>query len=206
MAVFPPPGNVPGPFGPGGSGFPPSGGGVPPPFGGVVVHRARLLPRLVLVAVIMFVSTAVTGAIVWFAVIDTVDDGQLGSRGGATRGTERGAEEVAGGVDLPVGWPEALAPPDGARIVTSVASDGGTPDEQLVLVVEATGGGVAVADALRTQLATAGLTVTSDALTAEGVGSLGASGAGWEASVALSPIPARPEVTTVSWVLRRGPR
>ena len=171
-----------------------------------MVHRARLLPRLALVAVIMAVSTVVTGAIVWFAVLGATDDVQQGRGGGATRSsTERGAE-VADGVDLPPGWPEARAPAEGTEIITSVASGGGTPDEQLVLVVEAPGGGAAVVDALRAQLAAAGLTVTSESLTAGSVGSISATGAGWEASVAVSPNPARPGVTTVSWVVRRGPR
>jgi hypothetical protein len=206
--AFPPPGGVPGPFGPGGSGFPPAGGFGPPggvpPFGGVVVHRARLLPRLILVLALLAVSTAVTGAIVWFSVLGTADDVELGRRG-ATRSTEVGAG-ADDGVDLPPGWPEALAPGAGTEVITSVASGGGTPDEQLVLVVEATGGGAAVVDALRAQLAAAGLTVTSESLTAGSVGSISATGAGWEVSVAVSPNPARPEVTTVSWVLRRGPR
>ena len=205
--AFPPPGGVPGPFGPGGSGFtPPSGFGPPggvPPFGGVVVHRARLLPRLLLVLAFMAVTTAVTGAIVWFSVLGTADDVRLGSRGGATRSTEPAADA---GVDVPPGWPDALAPAEGTEVVTSVASGGGTPDEQLVLVVEVPGGGAGVVDALRAQLAAAGLTVTSESLTAESVGSISAAGAGWQASVAVAPNPARPEVTTVSWVLRRGPR
>lgn len=207
--AFPPPGDVPGPFGPGGRGFPPPSGfgppgGVPPFGGGVVVHRARLLPRLLLVFAFMAVSTAVTGAIVWFSVLDAADDVELGSRG-ATRSTEAGAG-IVDDVDLPPGWPDALAPAEGTEVITSVASGGGTPDEQLVLVVEVPGGGAGVVVALRAQLAAAGLTVTSESLTAESVGSLSAAGAGWEASVAVSPNPARPEVTTVSWVLRRGPR
>jgi len=207
-AGFPPP--VPGapaagPFGPGGTGLPPNPGGLG--FGGpVVVHRARLLPRLALVAVIMLISTAITGAIVWFAVFSG-DDVELGGRRGTgTTASESGGVDSPGGVGLPEAWPETLRPPEGATVVSAVVSSGGTPDEQMVLVYELAQDGPAVAEALRTQLAAAGLTVTSDALGPEGSGSLVAAGAGREANVAVGPTAGRPGVVTVSWVLRVGPR
>ncbi len=202
--TFPPP--TPGPFGPGGGGSsPPPFGGPPSPFGGVVVHRARLLPRLLLVGVFTLLPLVVTVAIVWFSF-----DG-AGRRDGPTRVTERGADaEIVGGgggeVALPTGWPEALTPPEGARVVSSVASGGGTPEESLVMVVEVRGEGPAVARALEEQLAAAGLAVTTDAVGPDGTGALTAAGAGWEASVTLAPTPARPAAITVSWVLRAGPR
>jgi hypothetical protein len=182
--AFPPP---PGPFGP----------------GGIVVHRARLMPRLVLVGVIMLVSFGVTGAIVWFTVLgaaDDVRDARDGTR--FTVPSARGTDPVS----VPQGWPEALAPPEGATVVSSVATSAGTPDEQLLLVYEVTQDGPAAADALRAQLAAAGLTITSDAIGPEGTGSLTAAGAGREASVAVAPAAARPGVTTLSWVLRPGLR
>lgn len=187
------------------SGFPPPSG-VPPFGGGIVVHRARLLPRLLLVAVIMGISFLVTGAIVWFTVLGTADDVRLGRGDGTTRATERGAEaEVGGsgsGVSVPQGWPEALAPPAGATVVSAVATSAGTPDEQLVLVYELEQAGPDAAATVRGQLAVAELTVDHDAVGADGTGSLVATGAGREANVSLSPIPARPGTTTVSWVLR----
>jgi hypothetical protein len=198
MAFGPPPG-TPGPFGPGGSGFPPPGG--VPPFGGVVVHRARLVPRLILVAAIMGISFLVTGAIVWFSILGTADDVRAGVRDGYRYTPPTTAE-----VSAPEGWPEALIPPAGSHVVSAVTTSPGTPDEQLIMVVEVDGEGPAVADALRAQLTAAGLTIDGDAITPAGIGSFSASGAGYEASVAVSPIPGRPGITTVSWVLRPGLR
>lgn len=187
-------------------GFPPPPGF--PPFGGVAVHQARLGPRLLLVAVIMGLSTLVTAAIVWFAVVGTGQTMDLGAPGRGTRSVERGAqaEVVDDEVDLPATWPAALAPPSDAEVVTAVTSSAGTPDEQVVLVVEVADEAPAVASALRGQLTAAGLTPTSDALGADGTGSIAATGAGWDATVSVTPIPARPGTTTVSWVLRPGPR
>lgn len=166
--------------------------------GVIVVHRARLLPRLLLVAAITGVSLLVTGAIVWIAVLGTDPEVSIG-RGGGTRVVERGAEaEIVH--ELPRGWPEALRPPTGSMIVSSVTSS--APEEQLVLVVEAPGAGVPVAEALRAQLAAAGLEVTADGLGPDGTGGLTAAGGGWDASISVGATPARLDVTTVSWVLR----
>ena len=177
-----------------------------------MVHRARLLPRLALVAVIMLISTAITGAIVWFSVFSG-DDVERGSRRGtATTASESGADDGPGGADSPGGvavpeaWPEDLRPPAGATVVSTVVSSGGTPEEQMVLVYEVTQDGVATADALRAQLVAAGLTVTSEAIDPAGSGALVAAGAGREANVAVGPTAGRPGVVTVSWVLRVGLR
>jgi hypothetical protein len=207
----PPPGATAGPFGAGGTGAPPNPGGLG--FGGpIVVHRARLLPRLALIAGLMLISTAVTGAIVWFSVFSG-DDVELGSRRGtANTASESGGVDTPGGFDSPGGvgvpetWPETLRPPEGATIVSAVVSSGGTPDEQMVLVYEVTQDGLATVDALRAQLVAAGLTISSDAIGPDGAGALVAAGAGREANVAVGPTPGRPDVITVSWVLRVGPR
>ncbi|HEX7135415.1 MAG TPA: hypothetical protein VF228_22760 [Iamia sp.] len=172
-------------------------------YGVVVVHRARLLPRLVLVGGIMLVSFGITGAVVWFTVLGAADD--VRDAQDATRFTVP-APGATDPVSVPQGWPEALAPPEGATVISSVATNAGTPDEQLVLVYEVARDGPVAADALRAQLEAAGLTITSDAVGPEGSGSLTAAGAGREASVAVAPTAARPGVTTLSWVLRPGLR
>lgn len=207
MAFGPPPGPFgppPGPFGPGGTGFPP-----PNPFGptagaggGIVVHRARLLPRLALVAVLMAVSFGVTGAVIWFAFVGATDD------------VRRSDGEQAAGVDaadpgavaVPAGWPDTLGPPEGATLVSSVTTGAGTADQQLILVYELTQDARAAGDVLRYQLAAAGFTLGTDAVAADGTGSLIATGGGREATVSVVPDATRPGVTTISWVLRAGPR
>jgi hypothetical protein len=177
-----------------------------------VVHRARLLPRLALVAVFTLIPTVITGAIIWFSVFSG-DDVELGGRRGtvATASESDGADppggaDSPGGVGVPESWPETLRPPEGATVVSAVVSSGGTPDEQMVLVYEVTQDGLATADALRAQLVAAGLAVTSDAIDPSGSGALVAAGAGREANVALGPTLGRPGVVTVSWVLRVGLR
>jgi hypothetical protein len=177
--------------------------------GGVVVHRARLLPRLLLVLGLVAIPVLIVGLATWFVALGTAEDvgraGRVGSPG-VTTPELPGVTAAPRQVGPPEGWPDALAPPDGATVVTSVAAGAGEPDEQLVMVVEVHGEGPAVGEALRAQLATAGLTITSDALGPGGVGALMAAGAGWEASIAVAPDPVRPGVVTISWVLRRGLR
>lgn len=204
-----------GPFGGGSSvggagGFPPPHGfGSPtgiPPIGGVVVHGTRLVSRLVTVAVFMGISFLVTGLVVWFAVFQAADGVDLGE--GRTRTVERGAQAVVVDpeVSLPEGWPTTLSPPEGAVVTRSSSSGFDTPDEQLVLVYEVSGPGPATVDGVRMQLAAAGLTVTTEAVDDAGTGALTASGAGWDASITVGPVTARPGVTTVSWVLSRSLR
>lgn len=167
-----------------------------------MVHRARLVPRLVLVAAIMGTSFLVTGLVVWFAVVGTADHARAGVRNGSTSFTAPASQPIS----VPQGWPDALTPLEGAEITSSVTSGSGTPDEQLVMVYGVGQEAPAVAEALRAQLTAAGMAISTDAIGADGTGSLAATGGGREGTGAVSPDPTAPGSTTVSWVVRVGPR
>ncbi len=180
------------------SGFAPPGHGWAG--GPVVVHRARLGARLAIVAGVMVVTTAVIGAIAWVAVLRAGPAAHDHDTATGPTVTPVGAPPAT--VGPPTGWPEALAPPPDARIVSSVVSAAGGPGEQMVLVYEAPGGLDAVADAVRAQLVGAGLVIVSDSGLPGTPAALVAEGAGRRATVAVAPTPAQPDVATVTWVLR----
>lgn len=184
--AFPPPG------------APPGGGFAPPPApgrrrggAGLGLIGGYIGFRLVMGLVSLLVSLGITIAVVFLG---------LGGRDGGVR-IDTPRFQAPPPVTVPADWPETLAPPADAEIVSATVTGDGTS----VLRYEVRGEPAARAADIRAQLVGAGFTMVAEPTTTGDTTSMVATSDTQQAVVTLSTVGAPAGAVDVTWTLGPTP-